>query len=308
MKYVLLGLIFIGFLALFLSMYLGKVVERFYRKTKTNLQKTGREKLLQFRESLLMEQEKKRFWNRVERYLYFSGMKRHFPWLSGPLFVTIVCCLECVVVIASIPFGIQKICLGVVVVPLGLVLLFLLLRRRELQQTAASLMSFLDFLGNYSVTAGEITWIFEQMIPYMREPIKSALEECVVEAKLTGDVGMALLAMGDRVEHVQFREIVRNLEIGIRYLADFKSLVETCKRSLREYEKSLREEKAMVGEAWINMGLLLGMSTLALLIVDNMMEQSVWYILFHTWIGKGAFGLVIGIMAFFVFQVLGMEK
>ena len=45
------------------------------------------------------------------------------------------------------------------------------------------------------MTAGEITWIFEQIAPYMKAPVKAALEDCVVEAKMTGDVNMALIAM-----------------------------------------------------------------------------------------------------------------
>ena len=119
---------------------------------------------------------------------------------------------------------------------------------------------------------------------------------------------MALIAMADRVEHTQFREIIRNLEIGIRYLADFKSLVNTCKRSLRDYEKALREQKSMAMEGMVNFCLLLGMCFLSFFVVNGLVERSVWEILLFTWIGRGALVFVAGIILAFLLQVGMLEK
>lgn len=308
MRQILFLMLFIGFLGLFLSMYFGKVLHRLYQRTRSSMEKTGRENLLLLRKNLLSEERRKPMWYRVEKMLMYSGLKKKYTWLSGPVFLTLGLLGGGGVFLLALQWGIGQafMWLGVYVGILFFDLSFL--RRRQMHKTGKCLMSFLDFLGNYSVTAGEITWIFEQICPFMEEPLKGALEECASEAKLTGDVGMSLLVLWDRLEHKQFREIVRNLEIGIRYLADFKALVNTCKRSLREYEKSEREEKGMVKEAIISMLLLFAMSLLSLLIVDRMVEQSVWHILFETGFGKGVLAFVAGLLGIFALQVTGLER
>lgn len=55
-----------------------------------------------------------------------------------------------------------------------------------------------EFLGNYSLTAGEITSVLGQVSKYMEEPLRSAMEECAYEAQITGDHSTALLTMAER--------------------------------------------------------------------------------------------------------------
>ena len=135
--------------------------------------------------------------------------------------------------------------------------------------TNENLLKCLNFLGNYSLTAGEITMILGQVSRYVEEPLKGALEECAYEAQTTGDSSLALLSMAERIEHPKIKELARNLEISIRYMADLTTLVDSSRRSAREYLRMEEERKGMLREAGINMALLLGMSVFALLTVDT---------------------------------------
>lgn len=308
MRYAICFCLFLGFDSLFTYLCLGNRLEQFYRKTRNTLKKTNRENILMMRRALLQSQDRNPFWFRVEKYVYYTGLKRRFPFLSGMHLVLGGVMATAMLFLLLIPFGFTAVAVGCFVFGVTTFGILFFLRKKEWKQTGQCLMSFLDFLGNYSVTAGEITWIFEQIAPYMKAPVKAALEDCVVEAKMTGDVNMALIAMADRVEHTQFREIIRNLEIGIRYLADFKSLVNTCKRSLRDYEKAIREQKSIAMEGMVNFSLLLGMCFLSLFVVNGLVERSVWDILFFTWIGRGAMVFVAGIILAFLLQVGMLEK
>ena len=69
----------------------------------------------------------------------------------------------------------------------------------QMRSVNENLMKFLDFIGNYSVTSGDVIAVFGQISKYMEEPIRGALEQCCVEAQTTGDVGMALMSMADQV-------------------------------------------------------------------------------------------------------------
>lgn len=308
MRYAICFCLYLGFACLFTYFCLGNRLEQFYRKTKNTLKKSNRETILMMRRALLQSQDKNPFWFQVEKCVYYTGLKRRFPFLSGMHLVLGGIVATALLLLLLMPFGFVAALLGCSVFGVATFGVLFFLRKREWKQTGQSLMSFLDFLGNYSVTAGEITWIFEQIAPYMKAPVKAALEDCVVEAKMTGDVNMALIAMADRVEHTQFREIIRNLEIGIRYLADFKSLVNTCKRSLRDYEKALREQKSMAMEGMVNFSLLLGMCLLSFFVVNGLIERSVWEILFFTWIGRGTLVFIAGIILAFFLQVGMLEK
>ena len=49
------------------------------------------------------------------------------------------------------------------------------LRAEELRVTNENLLKCLNFLGNYSLTAGEITMVLGQVSRYVEEPLKGAL-------------------------------------------------------------------------------------------------------------------------------------
>ena len=128
-----------------------------------------------------------------------------------------------------------------------------------------------------------------------------------MEAQTTGDVGMALLSLADKVEHPQFRELVRNIEVSSRYSADFSVLVQFSRRSVREYLRSCRERGSLLREAGINMALLLGLSVFSLITVNGLLEASVWEILFTTIAGRIALGIVAGIVLLFAMKAYRLE-
>ena len=134
------------------------------------------------------------------------------------------------------------------------------------------------------------------------------MEECAYEAQMTGDHSTALLTMAEKVEHPKFKELARNLEISIRYMADLKMLVDSSRRSVREYLRTEEERKGMLREAAINMGLLVAMSAFALLTVDRLIDVSVWEILMHTLPGHLAFGICALILWLFLRKVYGFGR
>ncbi len=170
------------------------------------------------------------------------------------------------------------------------------LRTANLRAVNEHLMKLLDFLGNYSITAGDVAGIFHQVSRYMEEPIKSALDSCYYEAQITGDTALALRSMAEKIEHPKFKELARNMEVSLRYCADFTALVAGSRRSLREYLRLSQERKGMLREALVNMVLLLGLSMVVLAAVGRMVQLSGLQILTGTVpgrIGLGVIGIII---------------
>ena len=171
-----------------------------------------------------------------------------------------------------------------------------------------NLLKFLDFLGNYSITSGEVTSVLYQISGYMEEPMRSVLQECYYEARTFGDAGGALLSMTRKLQHPKFGEIIRNIEITMRYSADFTILVNQSRRAVREHMRLRQERKALAKEAWINM-LILGAMTLVIFkAVEGLADVSMNQVLLHTWPGKGCL-LGIGFILFLFYrQVRAIDR
>lgn len=308
MNYLLGGLLWMGFFFLFLRFGRLKSLKKLLQKTKNGVEEAARKRVLSSRSHLVRLQEEESLWFSLERQLCYSGFKRRLPFLCAETFVLFtVMAVAGAFLMAAIPFGFWWGILAVLALLASLCMVIALGKAREMHSVNENLMKFLDFLGNYSVTAGNVISVFEQISKYMDEPIKGALEHCCVEAQTTGDVGMALLSMADQVEHPQFKELVRNIEISGRYSADFSVLVQFCRRSMREYLKNGRERKSLLREAGINLLLLLGMSVFALVTVNGLLEVSIWTILVSTWPGKIALGIVGAILFLFGMQIYHLE-
>lgn len=310
MKGIIFLCLFTGFLLLLRRIQQLQVISRLMKQTLKTMDEATRQRLLQSRQTLLDMQKEHTLWYRMEQELHYSGLKRKFPgvtaenWIVGNL---VVGAITFIVLILFMPKGWMAI-LGPVFLWGAEFVVLAGCKTKAMKSVDRNLLKFLDFLGNYSITAGEITGIFNQVSKYVEEPLKSALDECCSEAQITGDTGLALLSMAEKIEHPKFRELVRNMEISIRYCADFQALVQNSKRSVREYLRTGGERRSMLREASINLLLLIGMSGFILLTVDGLIELSIWHILFFTLPGRLALSVLLLILFLFLRQIYRMNR
>ncbi len=302
-KVLIFGLLFAGFFLLFWRMRWLARLAAFLKRTGETMEEAARLRLLENRKRLLAIEKKDSLWFWLERELCYSGLKKRLPFLTAERWILWNLLTAAALFLAlSVLMGVRWALFGLSAA-LGAEFLGMQAGKfRAMKSVNENLLKFLDFLGNYSITAGEVTGIFSQIGRYLEEPLKGALEECFYEAQTTGDAGLALLSMAEKIEHPKFKEFVRNLEINLRYCADFTKLVENGRRSIRDYLKQREERKSMVREAAINMALLLGMSAFVLFMVDRLTEVSIWVVLVRTLPGRIALGVVGVILCLFAGQ------
>lgn len=312
MRYIMYGteflLLFVGLALLLGRMRWLELAAGLMRRGKEGMDEAARRRLLENRRQLLTLQKEHSIWYRLEQELNYSGWKRRFPFLTAELWVAGNFLSAAVVfLILTAALGWRKALAGVAA---GLILEYMVLcicKARAFRSVNTNLIKFLDFLGNYSITAGEITGIFKQISKYVDEPLQTVLDECSYEAQTTGDSSLALLVMAEKIEHPKFKELARNMEISIRYCADFTALVNSSRRNMREYLRMREEQKSLMRESAINMALLLIMSAATLMVVDGLIEVSVWIILFMTWPGRAAVGIVGFILLLFAGKIYGLN-
>ena len=297
--------LFTGFLLLFYRLRRIRLWKNLLMRTKSGMEEATRQRLLSDRSRLKQLQRENSLWFYLERELNYSGWKRLLGGLTveGWLLFQVAASAALFLAVILLPPGFWGAVLSVLIFWVAEWLLLTICKARMLKSVNANLLKFLDFLGNYSLTAGEVTSVFGQISRYVEEPLKSALDECCYEAQTTGDVGMALLSMAEKIEHPKFKELVRNIEISTRYCADFSVLVNASRRSVREYLRMGEERKGMLREAVINMLLLCGMSLVVFLVVDRLIETSIWLLLWKTIPGKLAFTVIASIFLLFGRQI-----
>lgn len=300
MKILIFLLIFTGFFLLFHEMRTLEYAADTLRKTREGVDAAARQRSLADRQQLQALQTEHSFWYSVEQLLQYSGLRGKLPemtaewWIVGNMAAGALMFLS-----VTLIFHVKT--AAAVVLACGVLEWYLLkkLRERNLRRTERNLMKLLDFLGNYSVTAGEITGIFHQVSRYVEEPVKSALDLCCYEAATTGDAEMALRLMAERIEHPKFKELARNMEISMRYSTDFSALVESSRRSLREYLRVAQERRGMVREAMIHLVLLMGMSVVVLIMVERLTGVEVRRLITATWPGRAGAAALVLIFAVF---------
>ena len=267
--------LFLGFYLLFLQ---GQILERLcilLKNTQADTDMAARQRRLENKRQLWELQEHHALWFRLERYLYYSGIRQRFSgisvqfWVSGNLAVT-----GFVFVIAKFFLCLRTTVIIIAVFIAAEAILLQYLRLRNLRAVNDNLMKLLNFLKNYSITAAEVTGVFNQVGRYMEEPIRTVLEECYLKARVTGDAGRALLLMEEKIEHPEFKELVRNIEISIQYCADFTTLVNSSRRNMREHMRLTQVRKAMLREAVVKLLLLMAMSLAMLLTAAHAINLS----------------------------------
>lgn len=295
--------LFIGFRFLFSQIRIVGYMARLLKKTRWDMDAAARLRALEGRRKLMDLQQEHTFWTVLEKQLDYSGLKIRFPGLTAEFWIVgNLAAMAFVVTFLSVIFGFQTAAAVAAGFAAGEYLLFRWLRNRNLKAVNGHLMKLLDFLGNYSITAGDVTGVFYQVSRYMEEPIKGALDSCYYEAQTTGDLNMALLSMAEKVEHPKFKELVRNMEVSLRYCADLTALVAGSRRSMREYLRVSQERKGMLREALINMALLAGLSLVVLFAVGYLVQMSVAELLTGTLPGR------IGLAALAVIAVLFISQ
>lgn len=286
--------IFVGTGALFRWIARERIIGEIVRHTQESVDGNVKRRSRETRQNLRLLEQKRGGWYRLDKLLIYSGMLRRFPKLT-PEIVAAIWIVGAVVIYfagALLTDSWWKGLLGALAFAVLCYMVLTGFARKNYNSVEANLMKFLDFLGNYSITAGEVTGIFNQISRYMEEPLKSVLDECYYEAQTSGDAGLALLMMAEKIEHPRFKELVRNLEISVRYSANFRILVQNSRRAIREHLRAEQERKTLMREGMVDMLILAVMSLFILMTVEQLIEASIWDILLHTLPGRISLGMI----------------
>lgn len=285
--------------------YLRKTLQEAYETLDTAAFERARGR----KKELLMLQERAGWLGKMEEKLIYSGLPKRFPFLSVEIWILVQLGCSIAVYLTGSLLGSWRMGFTAAAVTLFILnFMVILMGNRNYKAVNEDLMPFINLLGNYSITAGEVTGVFGQISKYVKEPLSSALDECYYEAQTSGDSGLALLSLADKIEHPKFKEIIRNIEVCSRYSTNFNLLVNKSRKEIQDYMHARQERRAMANESLVNMFLLLAMLVITLLIVDQLIEQSIWAVLAGTIVGHAALILVAVMLVLYIIELSNTNK
>ncbi len=302
--------IFTAFGLLFWWMHKGKALHNALYLAYENLENAAEKRL---EVSKLAKQsfiERKGPIYRLEQMIVYSGLSRKIPIMTPELCMASNFLLIALIYISFTILGAAGFVSVAAVLIMELFIYFVLNRMmvHNFNAVDGELLKFLDFLGNYSITSGEITMILNQISGYMGEPLKTVLEECYYEAQTSGDTSLALFNMAEKIQHPKFKELVINMEISMRYSADFTILVSQSRKSIREHMRMRIEQKALAGEAWINIIILGAMTVVIFKTVGVLIGMSFAELIAGNLVGRLCM-LGIGVLLFlFYLQIRKLDQ
>lgn len=256
------------------------------------------------------ETKKESMFIRIDKNLVHSGLNRAFPFLNAEIYMLFllssggILFITMMVMTRDLVYAMLGFATVIVVVELVIKALMI----RNYKRIDKSLLEFVNLLGNYSLSSGELINALYSVSKYVKSPLKQALEESYYEANTSGNVERALFNLMEKIPHLKFKEFIRNLEVCSRYSTDYSVLISSTRKNLQEYSKSCKERYSMIQEGVINMAILMGMLVLILLAVESMIETSIWVILLESTVGKIAGLIVVAILGLFVRKIIMLEQ
>ncbi len=263
------------FSALYASMFFlvkalveNNVINRLRRWLKASEEKrtTAEEQL----RNLEGNQEKNSVFYTLDLTLNQSGIKKYIPFLSTEyliLFSALAATASFFLagIITEWSYGILA-AVTVFFIPYLLVRVLAEINHKRIEE---QIIHFLNMVDNYNQSEDNLITIFGKVYKYLEEPLRSAIEDCYVEASYTGDMSAAFRKLETRIVHERFSEILQNLELCSLHEANYHVIITESREIMIKHKKSRDAIKNIVNKAKMGMLAMTVMLIMLVFMVSN---------------------------------------
>lgn len=250
-------------------------------------------------------QEKNSVFYTLDLTLNQSGIKKFIPFLSTEyliLFSALAATASFFLagIITEWSYGILA-AVTVFFLPYLLVRIFAEINHKRIEE---QIIHFLNMVDNYNQSEDNLITIFGKVYKYLEEPLRSAIEDCYVEASYTGDMSAAFRKLETRIVHERFSEILQNLELCSLHEANYHVIITESREIMIKHKKSRDTIKNIVNKAKMSMLAMIIMMVLLVLLVSNIIEVNLITAMTGSVIGMAILIYLGFVMIFGIFSVI----
>lgn len=176
--------------------------------------------------------------------------------------------------------------------------------RRKRQLINDQTITFMNLVENFSRTSCDMAEVCDKASFYIKEPLKSIVEEFVADIRLYGDAPKAFGRIYRRLKGCKLLEIFKSFEICYLHEGNFADIVRDAKESARIFDKSITMRRAIVASARGDLAALVGAGAIVIRMLDDFLEKGVWSVLSGSYIGIAIMGYCVICFAFIIFVML----
>lgn len=310
--FILLGLSFIGFFYYIRkkNLFKNKLKEAYQALDAASAERIRSAKKNSMMQDDIEQTTINRILEKPAKTFIYSGLGHKFPgltfeiWFLGQIIGAAILYFIVYAVLKSAAAGCAAAGLFIAL----LKIMEMLLAAGNYKSVEENLIKFLNLLGSYSITAGELTSVFRQISRFLPDPLGYVLEEFYYDAQISGNMQSALYYMSDKIENPAFKDIIRNIEICADYSADYKEIVNSSRKIIQDEQKAKKERKSIANEYILNMLIVSVMLAVSFAILGNLLQTSILDIILHTAAGKACTAAAAAIYIYFFIGVFHSEK
>lgn len=255
---------------------------------------------------VLPDSESRRWADRVELALYYSGIRSRFPFISVKFWVLLQCFAALWVwILLGAVRGLPAAFAGALAVPVAFAAFISILRTARFRRTQEHLLEVINLAEGFSATEEDPVSILLLCGAYISGPIGQTLRS----AGQLRDRGLSsrrvLEEMKLLLEHPKWQEFIHNLNVCSMYNCDFVYVLQNSRKSTQRYLTFAREKQGVKRTARVEMGLIVVLSAVMLQAMSNLMEVSLTWLLWGSLPGKVCTVYMVVILLIFVWCLTG---
>lgn len=248
---------------------------------------------------------------KLDTEIEMSGLRRKYPFLTTEIVIAILIVVNAsAIAITTVIF--KNFLLTVLIVILIIYVYKLTMKmmvEKNIKNIDDGLVEFVNQLFSYSNASNDIVTIVSYAVPYLNEPLYSAMHACIQEARMTGNVDLAFQRVNLKLKHRQLNMFLDNLVECSHNSANYKDVIARSYETIAVYvsNKEERRAKAMEGNAAIA-AMLITLFIALEIVLKTFLHESMASFFFSDTGGKIIFATFLFTCLFSLWKMLNMGK
>ena len=251
------------------------------------------EQLIRKQKALYGKGNKKTLFSIIDEDLRYSGLRLKYPNLTPAtamvgvgqiatiMFIALMLITANIVVQVAIPM----------IFVVGIKAYLVVLKSIQYKAVESQLLSWMGVVENFSASSDDLITIFDRQLYYLEDPLKTAVQNAVFEARATGNTIVALENLEDAIEHKFFKSTLRNLTICSKFDANYAEIITSSRDLLQAQLKFEKERQSLYANGRNEIMAMVITGLIAITMTGTFTEnsESTWMQLYH----GGPFGIAI---------------
>ena len=188
-----------------------------------------------------------KYMDKLDHMLVYSGFSVAVGWLNTSTYLVLNMCGGALIFLVTFLLT-NNLVLAILfmVVPMIALLLWMSSICDQKYKSVEGQLSFcVNMVANVSGNTNDLVTVFDQVAPYLGEPLRSAIQRAVSVAGMTGSAADCVNMLAREIEHPLFIRFVRNLEVCSKADADYKNVARDYAPQVERFVRAAERKRAI---------------------------------------------------------------